>query len=145
MWFRDWRSPTCNMQGMSTANRGWVYSLLLQGCCSHWPGAGSTCVVRDCRDDTVSHEGSTHQGDLRCNHSPHTQRSWSVSDGKHTVGGHHESSSYGTPESNAVWRLSHTAHTCRGGFLQQVETKEVFNLSMDSNLHSEWYKWLMFV
>lgn len=90
------------MKDLSTANRGWVYGLLMQSCCSHGPGGGSTGGGRDCQGGTVSREGSTHQGGWRCNHNPHTQRSWSVSGGRHTVGEHRESSSYGTPESTAV-------------------------------------------
>lgn len=113
------------MQGMSTANRGWVYGLQMQSCCSHGPGGGSTYGGQDYQGGTVSHGGSTHQGGLRCNHNLHTQRSWNVSGGMHTVGGCHESSSYGTPESISVWKLSHIAHTCMDGYLQQGETKEV--------------------
>lgn len=112
-------SSICSMKGLSTANRDWVYSLLMQSCCCHAPGGGSTCAGRDWQGGTVSHGGNTHQGGLRCNHNPHTQRSWSVSGGRHTFGEHRESSSYGTPESSAVWRLSHKAHTCRDGYLQQ--------------------------
>ncbi len=73
----------------------------MQSCRSHGPGGGSTFGGQDCRGGIVSHVGNTHLGDLTCIHNPHTQRSWNVSDGRHTVGGRHEFFSYGTPESNA--------------------------------------------
>lgn len=119
----------CSMKGLSTADRGWVYCLQTQICCSRGPGAGNTCEGRGFLGDTVSHGGSTRQGDLRCNHSPRTQRFWSVSDGRRTVDERRGSSSCETPESIAVWRLSHRAHTCMGGFLQQrlINTAQSFN------------------
>lgn len=133
--------PTCNMQRMSTANRHSVSDLHMQNCCSHGPGGGSTCGGQDCQGGTVSHGGSTHQGGLKYNRNPHTQRFWNVSGGMHTVGGHHEFSSYGTPENIAVWRLSRKVHTCRDGYLQQRETKEKFFqvFSLDVIIHSDWH------
>lgn len=120
---RSGMSPTCSMQGMSTANMGWVYCLPIQSYCSHGSGVDNTCGGQDYQDDTASHGGSIHQGGLMCNHNPHIQIFWNVSDGRHTVGGHHESSSYETPKNISVWRLSHIAHTCRDGYLQQGEIK----------------------
>ena len=132
-------NPTCSMQGLSTANRDWVYSLLMQSCCCHGTGGGSTCGGRDYQGGTASHEGNTHQGGLRCNRNPHTQKSWSVSGDRHTVVERCESSSYGTPESSAEWRLSHTTHTCRDGYLQQWITKAFFLLACLYGCTSEWF------
>lgn len=112
-------SPICSMKGLSRPNMGGVYCLWMQICCSRGPGADNTCEGQDFRDDTASRGGSTHQGGLRCNRNPHTQRFWSVSGGRRTAGERRGSSSCGTPENIAVWRLSRRAHTCRGGCLQQ--------------------------
>lgn len=98
----------------------------MQSCCSHAPGVGSIDEGQDYLGDAVSHEGSTHQDDSKYNRSPHTQRFWIVSDDRHTVGEHHGSSSCGTPESNVVWKLSHTAHICRVEYLQKIKKEKRF-------------------
>lgn len=95
-------SPICSMKGLSTANMVWVYCLQIQMYCSRGPGGDSTCAGQGFQDDTASHGGSTHQGGLRCNHNPHTQRFWNVSDGRRTVDERRGSSSCETPESIAV-------------------------------------------
>lgn len=97
----------------------------MQNYYSHGPDGGSTCGEQDYQGDTVSHGGSIHQGGLRYNRNLHTQRPWNVFGGRHIVGGFHEFSSYGTPESISVWMPSHIAHTCRDGYLRHGKTKKV--------------------
>lgn len=113
------KSPNCSMWGMNMLRMDKVCDLQMRGCLSHGRGGGSICGGQGSQGGTASRARSIHQGGWRCSHSLHTQRSWNVSVDRRTVGERRESFSCGTRGSISVWRLSHTAHTCKDEYLQQ--------------------------